>query len=321
MAVQIPDSSGYGGLANTPLSQLQLYDKIMERVFEKDFILDITNSAISERITSCTQEVQILMDPEVGSWRPHTIGGEMIHNHISIDSILLKICYSAYLAFAFDDVTIHYTCNWDMLEDRLLVNSYESYVQLMRNFVLSDMISQVDPRNQGNHAGPHGDVSLGDMSAPLRITPTNLPLILSQLQTILAENTHWIPGKMFLVVPYAFKNIVLQSVYNDAAHTGDGVSILIDGKWPRQLMGFDVYETSYLPYDINQSVNKPCFYILAGHKDAYAYASDIIMSRLVKSENTTTTKYQMIAAWGGAMIYPKYAAVAYGYLDPEIQTT
>jgi hypothetical protein len=230
----------------------------------------------------------------------------------------LKICYSAYLAFAFDDVTIHYTCNWDMLEDRLLVNSYESYVQLMRNFVISDMISQVDPRNQGNSAGPHGKIHLGDRTTPLRITPTNLPAVLSDLQVILTENTHWIPGRMFLVVPYQFKTLVLQSKYADAAFTGDGVSILIDGKWPRQLVGFDVYETSFLPYDMNPGVDQPCFYILAGHKDAYAYASDIIMSRLVRSENTTTTKYQMIAAWGGAMIYPKYAAVAYGYFDTEV---
>ena len=319
MAIQLPDAAGYGGLANTPLSQIYLYDKIMEEVYERDFLLEITNAEIAESITSCTQEVQILLDPDVGEWRPHTVGQEMIHNSITFTAFKLRICWASYLAFQFDDMTIHYTCDWDKVEDRLLVKGYEAYVALMRAFVFTEMINLVDLQNQGRHAGRFGTLDLGDPTTPLHVTPDNVAALLSMFQDILAEWHHWYNGEMFLVVPMAFKMLIQLSQLSSTTYysSASGDSILIDGAWPRQLVGFDVYETVYLPNFVHQS-GMHCWWIIAGNKAAYAYASDIIMARVVKGENTITTKYQMVAAWGGAMLYPKKLAVACVYLDNQV---
>ena len=321
MAIHLPDAGGYGGLANTPLAQLQIYDKIIEKVYEKDFLLSITNSEIAERITSCTQEIQILLDPDIGEWRPHEVGMEMSHNQVTFTSFKLKICYTSYLAFQFDDMTIHYTCQWDLVEDRLLVQGYESYVALMRAFVFTEMITLVDEDNMGNRAGRHKTEQLGDRVTPLRVTPDNVVAFLSGLVNTLASWHYFIENQMFLIVPKSFKTIIQLSKLADASYAGMSQSILIDGQWPAKLLGFDVYETVYLPQFYHQGLQKLCWYFIAGNQSAYAYASDIIQARVVRSENTFTTKYQMVAAWGGAMLYPKKIAVACACLDTLVTFT
>jgi hypothetical protein len=221
------------------------------------------------------------------------------------------------LAFQFDDMTVHYTCNWDAVEDRLLVNSYESYVALMRDFVFGEMITLASPENQGNKAGPYGDIDLGSFAAPLRITPDTVVDFLSNLAQILQNNFKYVENQIFLVVPYSFKALVHKSPYANSCYVGAGTSIIVDGKYPSKLEGFDVYETKYLPSVHSAVVDKRCHYIIAGHKEAYAYASDIILARIVRGENTPSTKYQMICAWGGAMVYDNYVVVAFAYFDNQ----
>jgi hypothetical protein len=310
----ITQASGLGGFANTPLAQLYLYDKIMDRYFERDFLADITNSEISERITSCTQEVQIIKAVDVGAWSPYEAGQEMYHNSVTFTGTKLSICFAAYLAFKFDETTIKYTCDWDRYEEEILKSSYERFVEYQRKFVFSDLIALTSERNRGNTAGKYGEYKLGEQGTPAHITPSTLPLLLGTLQAVLTESIHWVPGEMFLVVPLQFRTVLMYTDYaNQAWSGGGGVSTNIDGMWSHQLNGFNVYETAYLP-SVND-VGHQCHYIIAGHRDAYAYAADIIGERVTKGENTWTVKYQMLAAWGGAMLYPEFMALAYGYFD------
>jgi hypothetical protein len=178
----------------------------------------------------------------------------------------------------------------------------------------------VDPRNQGVAAGRYGTLNLGDISQPLHLTPSNVMALLGQMQNILAEEHYWIDGQMFLVVPMAFKMLIQLSPLADASYSGMSDSLLVDGLWPRKLVGFNVYETVHLP-NASTAAGQMCYYFIGGHQSAYAYASDIIAARVVRGENTLTTKYQMVCAWGGAMLYPRKIVVAYGYIDTQVSFT
>jgi hypothetical protein len=311
MAVLLPEASGHGGLVNTPLAQLYLYDKIMDKVYESDYLGEITNSEIAERITSCTQEVQIIKAPDIGEWNSYTIGQEMEHSSITFTATKLSICWAAYLAFQFDEMTIHYTCDFDKYADKLVEEGYEKFVAMQRRFVLSAMIDGAHPRNRGNQAGPNGEYELGAPGAPFQVTPQNLPLLFGRLQGVLAAQKRWVPGKMFLLIPIQLRLVMLMSDYANAAWVGAGVSTAVDGAWERPINGFNIIETISLPTVVDSG--EQCYYILAGHKEAYAYAADIIGERIQRGENTWTVKYQLLAAWGGAMLYPESLAVAYVY--------
>jgi hypothetical protein len=313
------EASGLGGFANQPLAQLYLYDKIMDRYYEKDFLGDITNSEISERITSCTQEVQIIKAVDVGAWSPYTAGQEMYHNTVSFTATKLSICYAAYLAFQFDESTLRYTCDWDRYEEKILESSYERFVEYQRKFVFGELLRLASPRTQGNSAGKRGEYNLGAPGSPIRITPRTLPLVLVYLQQVLTEYHHFVEGQMYLITPLPFRTVFMLSDYANQAWTGTGgPSTAVDGHWAHDVNGFDMYETTHLPSFTDAVAGQQCYYVIAGHKDAYAYAADIIGERVTQGENTWSVKYQMLAAWGGAMLYPEFVALAYGYFDTEL---
>jgi hypothetical protein len=314
MSVLIQESSGAGGIANTPLAQILLYDKIMDRFYERDFLAEIVNSDIQERITTCFQEVQIIKAVDVGDWSSYSLGQELQHNHVTFTADKLSICNAAYLAFQFDELQLHWTCDWPKYEEKILESSYENFVKHQRAWVLGELISNVSPQNQGNNAGMYRDYNLGSRTAPLHLTPQNLPLFLSSLQSVLSEHHHWSPGEMFLVVPIQFRTILMLSDFANMAWVGgNGMSTDIDGLWAQDLNGFKLIETVYLPTEVIGG--HQCFYMLAGHRDAYSYAADIIGERITRGENTFSVKYQMLAAWGGKMFYPEFMALALGYFD------
>ena len=60
-----------------------------------------------------------------------------------------------------------------------------------------------------------------------------------------------------------------------------------------------------------------CFFILAGHKEATAYASNILEARLNTSDpNSFGVRYQYLVAWGAEVIYPDALAMGYWTFDP-----
>jgi hypothetical protein len=311
------EASGLGGFVNTPLAQLYIYDKIMDTFFERDFLAEITNSEIQERISSCAQEVQIIKAPQVGGFKNYQEGQEMIHERVTFTATKLSICYAAYLAFEFDEKSINYTCDWGKYEEKILEMAYESFVDYQRSFVLGELISLAHPRNQGINAGLRGEYNLGAPGSPIGVTPQNIILLLGSLQTLLSEYVDFVEGQMFLIVPIQFRSIFLLSNYSNQAWTGlSGPSTAIDGMWTQMINGFKIIETIHLPYKKEGSHH--CYYMIAGHKDAYAYASDIIGERVMRGENTWTIKYQMLSAWGGAMLYPEFIALVYCYFDPQM---
>ena len=85
---------------------------------------------------------------------------------------------------------------------------------------------------------------------------------------------------------------------------------------PQKLCGFNVIETVHCPHVVEDD-GRICFYILAGNRDGYVYASDIVDGRIVQPERTWSAEYQMLAVWGGKMIYPECVCVAYWTFDTQ----
>lgn len=309
----LQSSSGYGGLESTPLARPGYYNEIIARVYERDFLPEITNSEIDERITQCNQVVQILKAPEVGPWRAYQKNQEMVPNQVTADAICLHICNAAYNDIKIDSTDIHFACErWAPWEEKFLDAVYESYVSMQREWVLTAMILEASPQNKGAKAGKFGNVDLGSRGNPIVVDKDNIALHFTHLQQVIAEQLQWRDGEMFAVVPVAFRSVLALSNFANASWTGDckPCSFGIDGLWGVPIGGFNVIETTHSPYVIDNN-NTLCFYIIAGHRSAFAYASDIIEGRIVESTRTFGVEYQMLAVWGGKMLYPEAIAVGY----------
>ena len=156
------------------------------------------------------------------------------------------------------------------------------------------MIIEASPRNMGAHAGQYHKTDLGSRGNPVVVNKDNIALQVTKLQEILMDNLRWVENDMFLVVPVQFRSILAQSNYANQDWIGSGArntSFNIDGKWEQQL--------------------------LAGNRDGYVYASDIVDGRIVQPERTWSAEYQMLAVWGGKMIYPECVCVAYWTFDTQ----
>jgi hypothetical protein len=318
MTVNTQASSGAASMLSTPLARPFYYDKIMELVYERDFLREITNSEISERIKSCAQTIQIMKAPQVTDWRTYQDSQEMVHGQVSATAISFSVCNAAYQALKFSELDIHYACErWASFEEQVLNDCYEKFVSFQRRWVFTSFMAEVSPRNRGNAAGKHGNIALGDLGAPRTITRGNITHELGALQQIFFDNEHWVDNQMFLVVPHEFYRVLLESNFaNKAWVGGTGQSTAVDGAWADLIVGFHIYETNHLPFVLDGG--KLCYYVFAGHRDAFAYASDIIRSRIVQDIKSFSTFYQMLAVWGGKMIYPEYLALAYWHFDPAV---
>ena len=311
--MQLQSSSGYGGLDTTPLSRPGYYNEIIARVYERDFLPEITNGDISERILYCNQQVQIMIAPGVGPWRTYQKNQEMVANQVTADAICLSICNAAYNAIKIDKLDIFFACErWSAWEEKFLDAAYESYVSMQREWVLAAMVLEAASTNKGAAAGKFANIDLGSRGNPITVNKDNIPLHLAHLQQVLMEQLRWKEGEMFVVMPIAFRPVLAMSNFANNSWTGNckPCSFGIDGLWDVPLGGFNVYETTHAPYVI-ESDGKVCFYIIAGHRSAFAYVSDIIEGRLVEMDRTFGVEYQMLAVWGGKMIYPTSIAVAY----------
>ena len=92
--------------------------------------------------------------------------------------------------------------------------------------------------------------------------------------------------------------------------------MIVDGMWNKSLFGFQPIETIHCPVRRDES-GALAFYIIAGHKEATAYASNIIESRLITNDpNSFGVRYQFLAAWGAEVIYPEALALGYWTFDP-----
>jgi hypothetical protein len=316
MTVQTRDSAGYNGLMNSPLARPEYKDQIMAHYEERDFLADITNSSINEQITNCGQLVQILCAPKVPKWRTYSVNQPMTNSQVSITAICLSICNAAYQSIKFDTLTINAACtNWPLFEAAFLEANYESYAAFQRDWVFSHMIAAAARENQGNAAGQKRNLPLGAKGAPRIVTRQSIALDMSYLRQCLVEHRHWVNGQMFLVVPPDFYTVLANSNYANASWIGGGrLSTQIDGAWVDQVMGFNIFESIYLPSILDNS--KLCYYVLAGHRDAYTYATNIVQARLMEDLSTFGIMYQMLGVWGGAPLYPQFLAVGYWSFDP-----
>lgn len=309
-------ASGYPGIEATPLARHEYSDIIMSRVYEDDWLYRITSAELLEPVTRCAQSIQIMQAPEVGPMRSYVKNQQLVPSTVGTEARCLTICNMAYQDIKFDSSDIKMACDrWAPFETKLLESLYQSYVEHQRSYVLSGMMAQVSPATSGSSAGQYGDLNLGKAGAPVHITPKNLPKVLFDLQRAFLESRRWVDGQMFLIVPPILRTYIAMSNYGNSEWSCN-CGTIVTGMWDKSLAGFTTIETLHTPV-YQEADGSYGFYIIAGNKEATAYASNIIDARLNTTDaNSFSVRYQFLVAYGMEVIYPDAIAVGYWVFDP-----
>lgn len=311
-----PSASGYTGMEATPLARIGYSDIILSKIYEEDWLPRITNSELLEPVTQCNQIIQLMRAPEVGPMRSYQKNQQLVPNTVTTEARCLQICFASYQDIKFDSLDVKQACDrWADYEDKLLEAIYQSYVDEQRRFVLGRMMAQVSPLTSLSAAGRLHDINLGAPGNPVHITPQNLPVVLANLQRALIEQKRWVDGGMFIIVPPILRTYLAMSNYANSEWSCKCGGI-VSGMWDHELFGFQPIESIHVPVRRDES-GALSFYIIAGNKDATAYASNIIESRLITNDpNSFGIRYQFLAAWGAEVIYPEALAMGYWTFDP-----
>ena len=305
-------ASGYASLQDSPLARIGYHDKIIMKAWEEDYLPLITNTKMLERLTHCFQVLQFMEEPDVGPWRSYCLNEEIIPDNITPGGFTVRICESAYKALKFDQQDIKMVCErWNAFEESFLNSAYQGLVHMWRTYVLNAMVLEADGCNKGANAGIHGNINVGTTGAPRAVNSQSFAREVAKLQTVLKQRLRWQDGKMFLLLPSAISALIVDTPYANANDMGQCVdcSVLVTGQLPGMIIGFNVIVTDCLPTNLEGT--EVAYYIIAGHMDAYAFAGDIIQSRLAEPSRYFANEYQMQAIWGGRAIYPDALAIGY----------
>lgn len=312
-------ASGYKSILDTPLATgISFAGMIIDKNFEGDWLDKVTNSRALDSLLECGQVIQFQKPPQVGSWRPYEKNQERVYDQPKGGSFCISICNQAYKSIKIDKQDIREMCdNWNAYETAFLDDAWKNLSALWHNDVLTGMQLAVSSNNMGAKAGRYKNINLGTIGNPIHLTPQDAIGFFDRLQTTLKQARRWYGGEMFLLAPPAMTSLLLQSLYEKQMCCDTDSSLIFNGLRARDIMGFTVIETERIEPTVDAATGRLVYPILAGWNEAYAFAGDVVEADIDKIPHSWGVSYNMLALYGGGVIYPDGLAKAYVTFSTE----
>jgi len=202
------------------------------------------------------------------------------------------------------DFTVDYAKYFNIICDDIDV--YQSDLDLMNQWssdagyrmkkaidvlILEAIIDDADAANKGNSAGyDSDDIELGTSGSPKTVTKANILELIVDLDTVLDEQDAPPDGR-WLVIPPWMRGMILKSDLKDASLSGDGQSILRNGRIG-SIGSFDIYISNLL------YKSSGVFSPLAGQKHGLSFASQLTKVEKRSPDNTFGTVIRGLNVFG-----------------------
>jgi len=175
--------------------------------------------------------------------------------------------------------------------------------------VLTDMLPDIAAANKGATAGEQSaSFDLGTTGTPLVVTKDGASStvavvdLLVDMGTVLDEAN--VPeSDRYVVIPAKLANLIKKSELKDASLSGDGTSILRNGR-----LGMIDRFTVYVSHNLNVSSGK--YSLIAGHKMGFTFASQMTEMETIRSESTFGNIVRGLQVYGYKVVKPEALAQA-----------
>ena len=116
----------------------------------------------------------------------------------------------------------------------------------------------------------------------------------------------------YIVLPPIAKQYLLNSQLSNASfYGGNGTTMLLNGRIPGVIAGFEIYISSFLPSQVDPGTGQLAFDILAGIRPATAFAMLVEKQRTTEGVTSFSMYYQGLVAYGYDVIRPEAMARLY----------
>ena len=179
--------------------------------------------------------------------------------------------------------------------------------------VLPNIAAGADSFNAGASAGKQsGAFNLGTSASPLAVSAdgasgtVSVTDLMVDLGTVLDENN--VPeSDRFVIIPARMAGLIKKSELKDASLTGDGTSIVRNGR-----LGMIDRFTLYMSHNLldDRSGSTGGTHIVAGHKMGFTFASQMTNMETIRSETTFGDIIRGLQVYGYKVTKPEALATS-----------
>ncbi len=254
--------------------------KIIEQFYDATVFGDIANTDYEGEIKSEGSKVIIRTDADI-IIRTYHKGQNLQVQRPESPTIELDIDKAEYFNAIVDDIDKHQS---DIaLMNRWSKNASERMKIKIDTNVLGDIYADAHAENKGLTAGrKSASFNLGATGAPVAIDKTNVLDYLVDVGTVMDEQS--VPNEdRWIVLPSWMCGMIKKSDLKDASMTGDGESVLRNGRLGRvdRLM---IYMSNNLSSVTDGSYR--AYNAIFGHKSGLTFASQMINMETLRAEST-----------------------------------
>jgi hypothetical protein len=166
--------------------------------------------------------------------------------------------------------------------------------------VLGNVYVDASASNKGATAGKKsGAYNLGTAGSPVELTKTNIIEYLTMLGTVMDEQDVPEDGR-FVVLPAWARWLIMNSDLKQAQITGDSQSIIRRGR-VGEVDRLTIYMSNLLStVQADLATN-----IVAGHRDAITFASQMVKNEVVPASRTFGREYRGLQVYGYKVVKPE----------------
>ena len=280
--------------------------KLIENFYDATVLSAISNTDYEGEIRSFGDTVNIRTTPEI-TIRDYVKGQTLTVENPDKPKLQLVIDKGEYFACVEDDVDrIQSDIN---LMDTWSKDASERMKIKIDQRVLTDMLPDIAAANKGATAGEQSaSFNLGTTGSPLVVTKDGASStvavvdLLVDMGTVLDEAN--VPeSDRYVVIPAKLANLIKKSELKDASLSGDGTSILRNGR-----LGMIDRFTVYVSHNLNVSSGK--YSLIAGHKMGFTFASQMTEMETIRSESTFGNIVRGLQVYGYKVVKPEALAQA-----------
>ena len=300
VAVANPPFGGAGTGANPAYSGVfipQIWSgKLIEKFYAATVLSAIANTDYEGEIKNMGDTVIIRTKPTI-TIRDYQIDQTLVVERPSSNIVELVIDKAKYFNTVEDDVVevqsdINMMSMWaDDASEQMKITIDSS--------VLGTIDAGIDPANKGATAGKiSGNINLGAGGAPVTVSSSTVLDNIVDMGTVLDEQNIPEQGR-WMVVPPWFAGVVKKSDLREASISGDGVSLLRNGRIG-MIDRFTLYASNLLPTAAEGAAT--AFRIFAGHPHGLTFASQISKIETIRSESTFGTLLRGLQVYGSKVL-------------------
>jgi hypothetical protein len=275
--------------------------KMIEKFYASTVLAAISNTDYEGEIKSHGDKVKIRTKPTL-TIRTYEANQALLVERPSAGIVELNIDQGKYFNTVLDDVMavqsdINMMSMW--AED-----AGEQMKLTIDTMVLLDILGDAHAANRGATAGAiSANINLGITGAPVSIVArapaageVEVVDLLVRLGLVLDEQNVPETGR-WVVLPTWVASMIKRSELRDASLTGDGTSILRNGRLG-MVDRFTIYSSNLLPSGVTGGLAAGEFAVFAGTSHALTFASQMTKMETLRSESTFGTLMRGLQVFG-----------------------